>query len=188
MPTGVNLLPWRQRTAHRRRRRFSGQLITALLIGVAISAVAAQAVDHRVQIAGQRHQQLQWEADQLRDDLRIIRDLEQRRASYQQRLKVLESLAAKRTDTTATLTGLLAELPEETVLQRLTWDGSQLHLGGRSQDPAALALYLDQLESRPAFDQARLETLTPTRNGNPGQHFRIGVRLDSPANGGTIGE
>ncbi|QGM21065.1 hypothetical protein GJ672_01410 [Spiribacter sp. 2438] len=179
MPTGVNLLPWRQQAARSRRRRFSRQLVGAFVIGIAVSAAGAKAIEHRTQAASQHHQQLQAQADQIREELETIRQLEDRMAAYQQRLDVLESLNAERPDPMDTLTDLLAELPEGTVLQRLTGDASRLQLTGTSPSPATLARYLDQLESRPAFDQARLENLVPTQNRQGRQHFRIGVRLNS---------
>ncbi len=179
MPTGVNLLPWRQQAARLRRRRFSQQLLGAFLIGITVSAAGVQAIDHRTDAASQHYQQLQLQADRIREELGVIRELEDRVAAYQQRLEVLESLTAEHRDPMDTLVDLLADLPEETVLQRLTWDASRLQLTGTSQAPATLAQYLDQLESRPTFDQARLENLAPTQNSDGRQHFRVGVQVNA---------
>ena len=182
----INLLPWRQRLATKRRRRYFVALAAcALLPGVAVAISAWHTLLHVNELRA--HISVLAEANQAAAEVVADQTL---LAGHIQDLQAwqaeLDRLERQGSVFVSLWTELAKLLPDSMHYQRLTLEDRSLEIRGFTASSPDLASYLRKLETSQVLDSPRLVDLKDEASGK-----RFGVqatlRIEAPGKFGSPG-
>lgn len=156
METRFNLLPHRQMSRDLAWRIFARQATMAACSALLMAALGRLHME-RSNASEMSFQQALIEANQ-RMEPRYEQSLrlEQEYQRMVLRQKVIEGLDARRSTSVLILNDLAAALPREVYLLRLSEDGKNFEVEGKSVDAAAIARFLERLANSAYLQQIRL--------------------------------
>ncbi len=171
---GINLLPWRQRDAIRRRRRYFASLgLCALLPGLAVALLTwhtRMEVD-AVRAEMSTYRQAAHAGGDLADLTSRASQLEGQIQDLQAWQVEIDQLDQQRTSVVALWTELATLLPDSMHYRNLTLEDRSLEIQGFTASSPDLATYLRRLEASQVLDSPRLIDLEDEASGK-----RFGVQ------------
>ena len=182
----VNLLPWRERSRQRKRRRFLSILAASVILSLALLLAIDRQLAGSTTIHLSEIQRLRMEISLLgehgEEAGRLLR--EQENAALH--MQALNNLQLSRQAPAVVLSELFAHLPAAAYFRRLERSGSNLRLEGMTESHAAIAELMRNLASSAWFPDVQLDDVSG-ENGdataNAGLYrFSLSLRLDSPGN------
>lgn len=154
--TRFNLLPHRQMSKDRARRVFARQVALAFCTGLLLSAVGVLFIESSIsakrEFNAEVDQAIQLMAPEYAESLR----LEQQYQRMVLRQKVIEGLDARRSTSVLILNDLAAALPREVYLLRISEDGLDFAVDGKSVDVSAIARFFERLSASDYLQEIKL--------------------------------
>lgn len=92
----INLLPYREEIKQRKRQQFKILMLSSLLIGVGLSAIAYLAINNAISDQESRNAFLEAEITKLDNDLGEIKKLQQEKENFLAKKQKVEELQEKR--------------------------------------------------------------------------------------------
>ena len=91
----INLLPYREEIKQRKRQQFKILMLSSLLIGVGLSAIAYLAINNAISDQESRNAFLEAEITKLDNDLGEIKKLQQEKENFLAKKKIVEGMLEK---------------------------------------------------------------------------------------------
>lgn len=147
--TGFNLLPYRAEQARRRKRRYSGELICAAVVGIAVASGIEQSAAREIMRAAQRQKALEQKLAALQP---VLAQHKQEAA----RVQALAALQAQRSVLAELLAALAHAGAPEVRLMELNYEAGAGLLSGIASSPNALSHWLHALQRVPRLSSVEL--------------------------------
>ena len=154
--TRINLLPWRQALAERRRKYFLGFLL--VFAGVALAAVwlADQVIDQAIDRQVTRNNHLS-KAVTVQDSLiKTIDDLQEQSLQMTERMKVVQDVHEARSASAELLDKLARAVPDGVHLHEVVAKGDTVSISGSAESSQDIAQLMRRLEASEGAHATRL--------------------------------
>ena len=130
MKTRINLLPWRQALAERRRKYLLAGLLAFACAALAAVWLADQVIDQAIDRQVTRNDHLGKEINGLDSRIRTIDDLQERSQQLAQRMKVVQDLHDSRSSGAQLLDQLARAVPDGVHLHEVVAKGDTVSISG----------------------------------------------------------
>ncbi|RQO58936.1 PilN domain-containing protein [Pseudomonas sp. KBW05] len=173
--TRINLLPWRQALAERRRKFFLMLLLA--FAGVALAAVwlADQVIDQAIDRQVTRNNHLDKDVAVLDSRIKTIDDLHVQSQQLAQRMKVVEDLHDGRSAGAQLLDQLARAVPDGVHLHEVVAKGDTVSIRGSAESSQDIAQLMRRLEATEGAHAARLQHVR-TEGARGANEFQLMVR------------
>ena len=174
--TTINLLPWRGPARARQNRHFALQLGlaagAALLLLAVILAAGQWSLERQLQRNSYLADQVKAMAVQV-EEIDSLRSLKQRQL---ERVALIRSLQAQRSDWVAVFAGLAEATPPGLYFTELSAENGLIKARGYAASNEAISVLLRALQADPVFAQATLSRVDrDARLGDSGSRFSLQV-------------
>jgi len=173
--TRINLLPWRQALAERRRKYFLAFLLA--FAGVALAAVwlADQVIDRAIDRQVTRNNYLDKDVAVLDSRIKTIDDLQLQGQQLEERMKVVQDLHEGRSSSAQLLDQLARAVPDGVHLHEVVAKGDTVSISGSADSSQDIAQLMRSLEASEGAHATRLQhvRMEGTRGNN---EFQLMVR------------
>ena len=115
----INLLPYREEIKQRKRQQFKILMLSSLLIGVGLSAIAYLAINNAISDQESRNAFLEAEITKLDNDLGEIKKLQQEKENFLAKKQKVEELQEKRSQAAYIIDSLNVVIPDNTYITSL---------------------------------------------------------------------
>lgn len=173
--TRINLLPWRQALAERRRKYF---LICLLAFaGVALAAVwlADQVIDQAIDRQVTRNNHLTKDVAVQDARIKTIDDLQEQSQQLAARMKVVQYLHESRSASAQLLDQLARAVPDGVHLHEVVARGNTVSVSGSAESSQDIAQLMRRLEASEGAHATRLQQVRAQGQGG-GNAFQLMVR------------
>jgi len=161
--TRINLLPWREM----RRRQIGMQILRGSILLWALACVvvlfAHLHVSGLIQQQEERNQYMKDQIAKLDEQIKKIRDIEEKKRALLARMEVIQRLQADRTQIVHVFDDLVRKLPEGMYLTSLERRGTNITLKGVAQSNARVSAFMNNLDSSEWFANANLDVINVAR-------------------------
>lgn len=177
--TRINLLPWRQALAQRRRKFFLMLLLA--LAGVALAAVwlANQVIDQAIDRQVTRNSRVDSDIAVLDARIKTIDDLHVQGRQLAQRMKVVEDLHDARSSGAQLLDQLARAVPDGVHLHEVVAKGDAVSVRGSAESSQDIAQLMRRLEASQGASATRLQHVR-TEGVRGDNEFQLMVRKGAP--------
>lgn len=151
-----NLLPHRQMSKDVARRVFVRQAAVAICAGLLLSAVGVLVIDRSISAKKDFIYELGQAIESMVPEYEESLRLEQQYQRMVLRQKVIEGLDARRSTSVLILNDLATALPREVYLLRISEDGLDFAVDGKSVDVAAIARFFERLSASDYLQEIKL--------------------------------
>ncbi len=178
--TRINLLPWRQALAERRRKYFLAFLLAFACVALAAVWLADQVIDQAIDRQVTRNDHLGKDLGILDSRIKTIDDLQEQSQQLAQRMKVVQDLHDSRSSGAQLLDQLARAVPEGVHLHEVVAKGDTLSISGSAESSQDIAQLMRRLEASEGRHATRLQHVrTEGVRGN--NEFQLMVRQGEPA-------
>ena len=175
MKTRINLLPWRQALAERRRKYLLAGLLAFACAALAAVWLADQVIDQAIDRQVTRNDHLGKEINGLDSRIRTIDDLQERSQQLAQRMKVVQDLHDSRSSGAQLLDQLARAVPDGVHLHEVVAKGDTVSISGSAESSQDIAHLMRRLEAAEGAHSTRLQHVrTDGARGN--NEFQLMVR------------
>lgn len=173
----INLLPYREEIKQRKRQQFKILMLSSLLIGVGLSAIAYLAINNAISDQESRNAFLEAEITKLDNDLGEIKKLQQEKENFLAKKQKVEELQEKRSQAAYIIDSLNVVIPDNTYITSLDAENpTSYKITGRAISDNKIAMFMRSLPSTGIFTQPEL--LEIKKNDNY-QEFNIKSMIGS---------
>lgn len=144
--TRINLLPWRQALAERKRRYFMGLLLAFACLALAAVWLADQVIDQAIDRQVSRNSRLGEEVATQDSRIRTIDDLQERSQQLAERMKVVQDLHDARSSGARLFEQLARAMPEGVHLHEVVANGDTISIRGTAESNQDIARLMQQLK------------------------------------------
>lgn len=175
MKTRINLLPWRQALAERRRKYFLAFLLA--FAGMALAAVwlADQVIDRAIDRQVTRNNHLDKDVAVLDSRIKTIDDLQLQSQQLAERMKVVQDLHDGRSSSAQLLDQLARAVPEGVHLHEVVAKGDTVSISGSADSSQDIAQLMRSLEASEGAHATRLQHVR-TEGARGNNEFQLMVR------------
>ncbi|WP_146736915.1 PilN domain-containing protein [Neisseria sicca] len=153
----INLLPYREEIKQRKRRQFKILMLSSLLIGVGLSAIAYLAITNAISDQESRNAFLEAEITKLDNDLGEIKKLQQEKENFLAKKQKVEELQEKRSQAAYIIDSLNVVIPDNTYITSLDAENpTSYKITGRAISDNKIAMFMRSLPSTGIFMQPEL--------------------------------
>ena len=171
----INLLPWRQALAERRRRYFLVLLLVFACLALAAVWLAGQVIDQAIDRQVSRNNRLGEDIGVQDSRIRTIDDLQERRQQLAERMKVVQDLHDARSSGARLFDELARAVPEGVHLHEVVANGDTISIRGSAESHQDIAQLMRRLEATQGAHATRLERVQA--EGERGEsEFQLMVR------------
>ncbi|QHD04630.1 PilN domain-containing protein [Pseudomonas sp. R76] len=173
--TRINLLPWRQALAERRRKYFLVFLLA--FAGVALAAVwlADQVIDQAIDRQVTRNNHLSKEVTIQDSRIKTIDELQEQSQQLAARMKVVQDLHESRSASAQLLDQLARAVPDGVHLHEVVAKGNTVKISGSAESSQDIAQLMRRLEASEGAHATRLQHVRAEGQGG-GNEFQLMVR------------
>lgn len=177
----INLLPWRQWRRRERNRQFVLTIALAAVASGAAVYASYQFVGGMIQYQERRNELLESEIAKMEDKIEEIEELKETRRRLVNRMKVIEDLQKKRTETVHLFDELVSTVPDGVHLTSLKQQGDSISLKGQAESNSRVSNYMKELDSSDWFSDPQLKIIETTE-GEPRRvsEFTLEVKQTPP--------
>jgi type IV pilus assembly protein PilN len=173
--TRINLLPWRQALAQRRRRFFLVLLLAFACVALAAVWLADQVIDRAIDRQVTRNSHQDKEVAVLDARIQTIDDLQAQSQQLAQRMKVVEDVHDARSSSAQLLDQLARSVPDGVHLHEVVAKGDTVSIRGSAESSQDIAQLMRRLEASQGAHATRLQHVrTDGARGN--NEFQLMVR------------
>lgn len=175
MKTRINLLPWRQALAERRRKYFLALML--VFVGIALAAVwlADQVIDKAIDRQVTRNSYLDKDVAVLDSRIKTIDDLQVQSQQLAERMKMVQDLHDGRSSGAQLLDQLARAVPDGVHLHEVVAKGDTVSISGSAESSQDIAQLMRRLEASEGAHATRLQHVrTEGVRGN--NEFQLMVR------------
>ena len=153
----INLLPYREEIKQRKRQQFKILMLSSLLIGVGLSAIAYLAINNAISDQESRNAFLEAEIIKLDNDLGEIKKLQQEKENFLAKKQKVEELQEKRSQAAYIIDSLNVVIPDNTYITSLDAENpTSYKITGRAISDNKIAMFMRSLPSTGIFTQPEL--------------------------------
>ena len=153
----INLLPYREEIKQRKRQQFKILMLSSLLIGVGLSAIAYLAINNAISDQESRNTFLEAEITKLDNDLGEIKKLQQEKENFLAKKQKVEELQEKRSQAAYIIDSLNVVIPDNTYITSLDAENPNSYkITGRAISDNKIAMFMRSLPSTGIFTQPEL--------------------------------
>ena len=153
----INLLPYREEIKQRKRQQFKILMLSSLLIGVGLSAIAYLAINNAISDQENRNAFLEAEITKLDNDLGEIKKLQQEKENFLAKKQKVEELQEKRSQAAYIIDSLNVVIPDNTYITSLDAENpTSYKITGRAISDNKIAMFMRSLPSTGIFMQPEL--------------------------------
>ena len=153
----INLLPYRGEIKQRKRQQFKILMLSSLLIGVGLSAIAYLAINNAIGDQESRNTFLEAEITKLDNDLGEIKKLQQEKENFLAKKQKVEELQEKRSQAAYIIDSLNVVIPDNTYITSLEAENpTSYKITGRAISDNKIAMFMRSLPSTGIFMQPEL--------------------------------
>ena len=153
----INLLPYREEIKQRKRQQFKILMLSSLLIGVGLSAIAYLAINNAISDQENRNAFLEAEITKLDNDLGEIKKLQQEKENFLAKKQKVEELQEKRSQAAYIIDSLNVVIPDNTYISSLDAENpTSYKITGRAISDNKIAMFMRSLPSTGIFTQPEL--------------------------------
>jgi type IV pilus assembly protein PilN len=145
--TRINLLPWRQALAERRRKFFLVLLLAFACVALAAVWLADQVIDRAIDRQVTRNNHLDKDVAVLDSRIKTIDDLQAQSQQLAQRMKVVEDLHGGRSSGAQLLDQLARTVPDGVHLHEVVAKGDTVSISGSAESSQDIAQLMRRLEA-----------------------------------------
>ncbi len=173
--TRINLLPWRQALAERRRKYLLAFLLA--FAGVALAAVwlADQVIDQAIDRQVTRNDHLGRDITVLDSRIKTIDDLQVQSQQLAERMKVVQDLHDGRSAGAQLLEQLARAVPDGVHLHEVVAKGDTVSISGSAESSQDIAQLMRRLEATEGAHATRLQHVR-TEGARGNNEFQLMVR------------
>ncbi|NNA66515.1 PilN domain-containing protein [Pseudomonas gessardii] len=177
--TRINLLPWREERAERRRRFFLIFLLVISLIALAAVWLADRVIDRAIDRQVARNNHLSKQVTILDSRIKTIDELREQRQQLMERMKVVEDLQSHRTSGQALFDQLARAVPDGVQLSQVSVSGTSVEVLGTAVSSDDVAWLMRSLEASSALHAPNLRHVR-AEEGGAGTAFQLMVDHGEP--------
>ncbi len=171
----INLLPYREEIRQRKKQQFKILMLTALLIGLGLSALTYLSINGAIDSQQGRNAFLESEIKKLDDDLGEIKKLQAEKENFLAKKIKVEELQEKRSQAAYIIDTLNVLTPDNTYLTALEAENPTTYkVTGRAISDNKIAVFMRALPSTGVFSQPELLSIKKVENY---QEFTLRVLL-----------
>ncbi|ATD65680.1 PilN domain-containing protein [Neisseria weixii] len=171
----INLLPYREEIKQRKKQQFKILMLTALLIGLGLSALTYLSINGAIDSQQGRNAFLESEIKKLDDDLGEIKKLQAEKENFLAKKIKVEELQEKRSQAAYIIDTLNVLTPDNTYLTALEAENPTTYkVTGRAISDNKIAVFMRALPSTGVFSQPELLSIKKVENY---QEFTLRVLL-----------
>lgn len=153
----INLLPYREEIKQRKRQQFKILMLSSLLIGIGLSAIAYLAINSAISDQESRNAFLEAEITKLDNDLGEIKKLQQEKENFLAKKQKVEELQEKRSQAAYIIDSLNVVIPDNTYITSLDAENpTSYKITGRAISDNKIAMFMRSLPSTGIFTQPEL--------------------------------
>lgn len=153
----INLLPYREEIKQRKKQQFKILMLSSLLIGVGLSAIAYLAINNAISDQESRNAFLEAEITKLDNDLGEIKKLQQEKENFLAKKQKVEELQEKRSQAAYIIDSLNVVIPDNTYITSLDAENpTSYKITGRAISDNKIAMFMRSLPSTGIFTQPEL--------------------------------
>ena len=173
--TRINLLPWRQALAERRRKYFLVFLLTFACVALAAVWLADQVIDQAIDRQVTRNNHLSKEVTIQDSRIKTIDDLQEQSQQLAARMKVVQDLRESRSASAQLLDQLARAVPDGVHLHEVVAKGNTVKVSGSAESSQDIAQLMRRLEASEGAHATRLQHVRAEGQGG-GNEFQLMVR------------
>ena len=173
--TRINLLPWRQALAERRRKFFLMLLLAFACVALAAVWLADQVIDQAIDRQVTRNSHLDKDVAVLDSRIKTIDDLQVQSQQLAQRMKVVEDLHDGRSAGAQLLDQLARAVPDGVHLHEVVAKGDTVSIRGSAESSQDIAQLMRRLEATEGAHATRLQHVL-TEGARGATEFQLMVR------------
>ena len=173
--TRINLLPWRQALAERRRKFFLMLLLAFACVALAAVWLADQVIDQAIDRQVTRNSYLDKDVAVLDSRIKTIDDLHVQSQQLAQRMKVVEDLHDGRSAGAQLLDQLARAVPDGVHLHEVVAKGDTVSIRGSAESSQDIAQLMRRLEATEGAHATRLQHVR-TEGARGANEFQLMVR------------
>ena len=171
----INLLPWRQALAERRRRYFLMLMLAFACLALAAVWLADQVIDQAIDRQVSRNNRLGEDIAVQDSRIRTIDDLQERSQQLAERMKVVQDLHDARSSGARLFDELARAVPEGVHLHEVVANGDTISIRGSAESHQDIAQLMRRLEATQGAHATRLQRVQA--EGERGEsEFQLMVR------------
>jgi len=173
--TRINLLPWRQALAERRRKYFLILLVAFACVALATVWLADQVIDQAIDRQVTRNDHVRKDVGVLDSRIQTIDDLQVQSQQLEERMKVVQDLHDNRSAGAQLLDQLARAVPDGVHLHEVVAKGDTVSISGSAESSQDIAQLMRRLEASEGAHATRLQHVrTDGTRGN--NEFQLMVR------------
>jgi type IV pilus assembly protein PilN len=173
--TRINLLPWRQAQAERRRKYFLVFLLAFACVALAAVWLADQVIDQAIDRQVTRNNHLNKEVTIQDSRIKTIDDLQEQSQQLAQRMKVVQDLHESRSASAQLLDQLARAVPDGVHLHEVVAKGDTVSVSGSAESSQDIAQLMRRLDASEGAHATRLQHVRAEGQGG-GNQFQLMVR------------
>ena len=173
--TRINLLPWRQALAERRRKYFLIVLVAFACLALATLWLADQVIDQAIDRQVTRNDHVRMGVAVQDSRIKTIDDLQVQSQQLAERMKVVQDLHDNRSAGAQLLDQLARAVPDGVHLHEVVAKGDTVSISGSAESSKDIAQLMRRLEASEGAHATRLQHVrTEGTHGN--NEFQLMVR------------
>ncbi|MBB4814333.1 MULTISPECIES: PilN domain-containing protein [Pseudomonas] len=175
MKTRINLLPWRQAQAERRRHYFVALLLAFVCMALVVVWLADQVIDQAIDRQVTRNNHLGNDIATQDSSIKTLGDLEAQSQQLAERMKVVQDLHNGHSSGARLLDQLARAVPDGVHLHEVVAKGDTLSISGTAESSQDIAQLMRRLEASEGAHGARLQHVR-TEGAQGSNGFQLMVR------------
>ncbi len=177
----INLLPWRDERRQERQREFLTILGGTIVLGVVLVLLADFAFSTRISAQEGRNRYLQSNIEHLNKQVREIAQLEKKRQSLLDRMKIIQSLQGERPLIVRLFDEQVRTLPDGVFFQSLNRKGKRIDVTGIAESNNRVSSLMRNLDASEWFDSPNLTGVSAQpQYGEQASSFKLSFVIAEP--------
>ncbi len=172
----INLLPWREELRQEKKKEFLTQLGGVCILTVLVAFLWVRSVDGAIAEQSSRNNILQGEIKLLENQVQEIKTLKKERKALLDRMRVIQDLEGKRAIIVHYFDEFAKAIPSGVFLISLKRNGDQFIVDGVSDSNNRISEFMRQLEDSDWFVGTSIVSISSDPDNGP-QAQRFSLRL-----------
>ncbi|PJG60725.1 PilN domain-containing protein [Aeromonas cavernicola] len=157
--SNINLLPWRDTLACRRKKQFSLLFSVCLCLTTVFVFFADWLVEREISYQRHQNQRLQKEITILDNQLGEIRLLKERRKALLERMHLIERLQLRRNISVRLFNQLPELIPDGVYLNTLSLENEQIDINGKTEAYGRVATMMRSIDNSDWLGKSKISTI-----------------------------
>lgn len=177
----INLLPWREELRQEKKKEFVTQLVAVCIFTALICFAWVRAVDGSISSQKARNNILKNEISLLESQVEEIQNLKRERQALLDRMRVIQDLEGKRAIIVHYFDEFAKAVPNGVHLTAIKRTGDTFSIEGVSESNPRLSIFMRQLDASEWFSGVNLLSATASPdNGEQAKQFSLNLMAVLP--------